>query len=118
MTLPDPRFYSAAFKLLHRATQKVWHRGMEIQNKVTISDMKAKTFAATVKGTQDYTVKLVMKRTNVDTSCTCPFRGPGVCKHIVAAALVWDREDKGVSPLEEIDIKHDCMPESYNKRQE
>lgn len=114
ITEPNPKAISAAYKLLRRATQKVWRRGIEIQDQVTIIDIKAKTFAAIVKGTQDYAVKLVMKRTNVDTSCTCPFRGPGICKHIVAAALVWDREDKGVSPPEEIDIKHDCMPEPDN----
>jgi len=113
---PNPKALAASYKLLKRSTQKVWHRGEEIvkQNKVHIIDMKAKTFSVTVKGTQDYTVKLVMKRTNVDTSCTCPFRGPGICKHIVAAAIVWDREDKGASPPEETDIKYDCMPEPDN----
>ncbi len=112
----NPRFYSAAFKLLPRTTQKVWHRGEELerQGKVEVLEMKAKTFSAIVKGTQDYTVKLTMKIKNVDTSCTCPFRGPGVCKHIVASAIVWDKYDKGVSPPEEIDIKHDCMPEPDN----
>jgi len=114
MTTIDPRLSAAAYKLLRRATQKVWRRGMEMENKVHIIEMKAKTFSAIVKGTQDYTVKLVMKRTNVDTSCTCPFRGPGICKHIVASAIVWDREDKGAIPPEEIDIKHDCMPEPDN----
>lgn len=113
MTEPNPRFYSAAFKLLSRATQKVWRRGMEIQNKVIISDMKAKTFSAIVNGTQDYTVKLVMKRTNVDTSCTCPFRGPGVCKHVVAAAIVWD-EKRGIKRPDERDVIKSCMPEPDN----
>jgi len=84
---------------------------MEMENKVNIIEMKAKTFTSTVKGTQDCSVKLVMKRTNVDTSYTCPFRGPGICKHIEASAIVWDREDKGVSPPEETYIKYYCMPE-------
>ncbi|HRU39225.1 MAG TPA: hypothetical protein P5511_05050 [Candidatus Goldiibacteriota bacterium] len=116
MKIIDPKALSASYKLLRRATQKVWHRAEEIvrQHKVKIIEMNAKTFSATVSGTQDYTVKLVMKRTNVDTSCTCPFRGPGVCKHIVASALVWDREMVGVTPPEDREIESQCMPEPDN----
>jgi hypothetical protein len=76
--------------------------------------MKEKTCTATVKGTQDYTVKLVIKRTNVDTSCTCPFRGYGVCKFVVAAELVWGREEVGVTPPDKWDIEHQYMPEPDN----
>ncbi len=42
---------------------------MEMENKVNVIEMKKKTFSATAKGTQDYTVKLTMKIKNVGASC-------------------------------------------------
>jgi hypothetical protein len=29
---------------------------------------------------------------NVNTHCSCPYQGIGVCKHVVAAAIIWDEK--------------------------
>lgn len=106
---------SACERLLKRATEKVWHRGEAYadEGKIQVSEMDTKVIKAVAKGTQDYNLKLVMKKTNVDTSCTCPFRGYGVCKHVVAAAIVWD-EKRGIKRPGPRDLIKFCMPEPDN----
>ena len=46
--------------------------------------------AASVEGTEDYRVKLVMGRSGLSFSCECPYADEGnFCKHCVAVGLAW-----------------------------
>ena len=46
--------------------------------------------AASVEGTEDYRVKLVMGSSGLSFSCECPYADEGnFCKHCVAVGLAW-----------------------------
>src|SRR5918997_77509 len=46
--------------------------------------------AATVEGTEDYRVKLMMGSSGLSFSCECPYADEGnFCKHCVAVGLAW-----------------------------
>ena len=46
--------------------------------------------AATVEGTEDYRVKLVVGSSGLSFSCECPYADDGnFCKHCVAVGLAW-----------------------------
>jgi len=56
--------------------------------------------AATVEGTEDYRVKLIMGSSGLSFSCECPYADEGnFCKHCVAVGLAWlaEREAKNRS---------------------
>jgi hypothetical protein len=111
--IPVPRQgESACERLLKRATQKVWHRGEAYADEVRIQvvEMDAKAIKAIAKGTDEYKVGLRMATKNVQTACNCPFHGPGVCKHVVATAIIWD-EKRGIKRPGERDLMKSCMPE-------
>lgn len=49
-------------------------------------------YLAAVQGTQLYTVTITTRAENVQTNCTCPYEGEGVCKHVVAAILAFSKD--------------------------
>ena len=54
---------------------------------------------ATVKGTEDYRVKLSVRDGALDYDCTCPMGVDGAfCKHCVAVGLAWLANGPGKSP--------------------
>ena len=42
---------------------------------------------AVVRGSHDYDVRLDLAADEFDPYCSCPYDGPGVCKHVVAVLL-------------------------------
>jgi uncharacterized Zn finger protein len=51
--------------------------------------------AATVEGTEDYRVKLMVGSSGLSFSCECPYADEGnFCKHCVAVGLAWLAERK------------------------
>jgi uncharacterized Zn finger protein len=51
--------------------------------------------AATVEGTEDYRVKLMVGNSGLSFSCECPYADEGnFCKHCVAVGLAWLAEQK------------------------
>jgi len=45
------------------------------------------TVTATVEGSQLYDLRLSLAEADYDPSCSCPYDGPGHCKHVVAVLL-------------------------------
>jgi len=45
------------------------------------------TITAVVRGSRDYDLTLDLSAEEFDPQCSCPYDGPGVCKHIVAVLL-------------------------------
>ena len=45
------------------------------------------TITAVVRGSRDYDLTLDLSAEEVDPRCSCPYDGPGVCKHVVAVLL-------------------------------
>lgn len=55
---------------------------------------------AKVQGTRTYRVRLWVKDSDLEYSCTCPFAGDGnFCKHCVAAGLAWIAEGGDVKSV-------------------
>jgi hypothetical protein len=83
---------SFARRLLDRTEEAVWHRGEAYvaQGKVQILKYDEKTVEATVAGTHAYHVILKYVTSGIRKQCDCPYAGSGICKHIVATAIVWD----------------------------
>lgn len=45
------------------------------------------TITAVVRGSRDYDVQLYLTADGFAPQCSCPYDGPGVCKHVVAVLL-------------------------------
>lgn len=45
------------------------------------------SITATVQGSKLYDLTLSLSASNFDHSCSCPYSGPGACKHVVAVLL-------------------------------
>jgi uncharacterized Zn finger protein len=45
------------------------------------------TVTAVVRGSRDYDLTLDLSADEFDPRCSCPYDGPGVCKHVVAVLL-------------------------------
>ena len=69
---------------------KILHRGVDYFRNDTVQDIcpSGHTWRATVSGTEDYRVKVTIKNEEVTAwSCTCPYEGGPICKHVVALLL-------------------------------
>ncbi|MBE0437930.1 MAG: SWIM zinc finger family protein [Methylomicrobium sp.] len=82
---------SIALALLRQAPEVIWHRGEAYAEggKVRIVKSDDKKIEAVVKGTKEYTVKFKFKKSGLEYGCSCPY-SDGICKHVVAAAIVHD----------------------------
>ncbi len=69
-------------------TAQIIQRGQdyfENQAVESLEENPSGTWAATVEGTEDYEVEVILSGKNVaDYSCDCPYDGGSVCKHVVA----------------------------------
>ncbi len=69
-------------------TAQILQRGKDyFKNKAveSLEENPSGTWAATVEGSEDYEVEVLLSGKNVeDYSCDCPYDGGSVCKHIVA----------------------------------
>lgn len=85
-------------RLLKTAGEKVFARGRIYadQGQVVLLSLSASGVLAAAFGTDDYTVWLKRRGPDVSGHCTCPaFDDSGLCKHMVATALLANRAAEG-----------------------
>jgi uncharacterized Zn finger protein len=70
-------------------TDAVFERGENYYREGRIHDCTrvGDTVTATVRGSKLYELALSLSAPDFDPSCSCPYDGPGVCKHVVAILL-------------------------------
>lgn len=73
----------------NRCTDAVFERGRSYRSEGRIQrlDRFGDTVTARVQGTRRYEVTLDVGENDTEGGCTCPYDGPGWCKHVVAVAL-------------------------------
>ncbi len=81
---------SATDLLLYRTNEERWKRGEVYadQDKVNILEYNDKQVKAIVAWSTLYNVELAFIGWWLSKICTCPIKG--ICKHIVATAILWD----------------------------
>jgi len=79
-------------ELLDRTEEVIWHRGEAYadQSRVQIVNHDEKGIEAVVAGKKNYRVIIKYAANGIQKECDCPYAAQGICKHIVAAAIVWD----------------------------
>jgi len=92
---------SACSLLLKKVGREIWRRGEGYASagQVEITSHDDEQVLAVVQGSHPYQVSLKFAPNGISQKCDCPYyadRGQ-VCKHIVAAAIVWDKL-RGISP--------------------
>ncbi|WP_302081577.1 SWIM zinc finger family protein [Salinibaculum rarum] len=70
-------------------TNVVFERGQTYREEGRIRqlDRFGKTVTARVQGTELYETRVHLDSDEFDPHCTCPYSGPGECKHVVAVLL-------------------------------
>jgi len=101
--------------ILDSTEKAVYERGFKYANqeKIKIIEQGNNYCKANVFGQETYQVELGFKRTGSPKfSCTCKYfeLNKSTCKHIIAAALVWDRSRKVPDPEMET-VEQSCIPE-------
>jgi uncharacterized Zn finger protein len=93
---------TAVQQLLDRAVKKLLARAPSVKLANIHVKSDNKTLTATAKGTNDYTVEIVMQQ-NPPYHCTCPFYAKaGIpCKHVLALASNWRGETE--TALDQLD---------------
>ncbi|WP_152417988.1 SWIM zinc finger family protein [Haloferax elongans] len=73
-----------------QCTDAVFGRGKNYYKKGQIHDCArvGDTVTATVQGSKLYDLTLSLSAPDFDPSCSCPYDGPGTCKHVVAVLLL------------------------------
>ncbi len=100
---------SACEALLYRTYQESWKRGEKYadDSRVKIISLKERSIKAKVKGTHDYEVTLAFKGGGISRKCECPVND--FCKHMAAAAIVWD-EMRGITRPSKEEINDVSVP--------
>ncbi|MEO0116389.1 MAG: hypothetical protein ABIK97_02470 [candidate division WOR-3 bacterium] len=95
---------SATELLLPRTEKAVWERGEEYVNKgkVNVIRVDDKEILAIVSGNEVYETSLKFVASGIRKRCSCPYHR-GICKHIVACAIVWD-EMRGIKKPDKSEI--------------
>lgn len=72
-----------------RCTDAVFERGQNYRREDRIQQIErfSDHVTAAVQGTTLYDVTVELSGNAIDTHCTCPYGGPGDCKHVVAVLL-------------------------------
>jgi len=72
-----------------RCTEAVFERGetYRAEGRIQRRDRFGSLVTATVQGSRLYEVTVGLTEEAVSTTCTCPYTGPGDCKHVVAVLL-------------------------------
>jgi len=111
---------SATKILLNRTQQEIWRRGESYADKglVSIVDATDKMVRAVVKGNKEYDVKLGLSAGKVLINCSCPYftKNGHICKHIVAAAIIWDEKRNIKRPNHSL-VERVSIPPSTLSRQ-
>lgn len=72
-----------------RCTDAVFERAQRYRSEGRIRTLRQfdETLTATVRGSTDYDVSVDYSGSEIDEFCSCPYDGPGDCKHVVAVLL-------------------------------
>ena len=72
-----------------RCTEAVFGRGQIYcaEGRIQRRDQFGSLVTATVQGSRFYEVTVDFAGEAISTTCTCPYTGPGDCKHVVAVLL-------------------------------
>ncbi|GGN91961.1 SWIM zinc finger family protein [Haloarcula pellucida] len=72
-----------------RCTDAVFERGQNYRAKGRIGRLArfGEVVTADVQGSRSYDVTVDLSTTAFEATCTCPYDGPGICKHVVAVLL-------------------------------
>jgi len=107
---------SASFALLSKAYEGMWRRGEEYvkKNQVMLTASDIHGARAIARGSAQYEVTLRFVGEGLARRCTCPyFEGRSAqhppCKHIIAAAIVWDKERNLALPTKD-DVTAETIP--------
>lgn len=70
-------------------TDSVFERGQRYRAEDRIKRLNGfgDTITAAVQGSKRYELRLSLDGDDIDAQCTCPYDGPGECKHVVAVLL-------------------------------
>lgn len=70
-------------------TDAVFDRGQNYYTEGRIHERRRvdDSITATVEGSELYDVTLTLSESDFDPFCTCPYDGPGECKHVVAVLI-------------------------------
>ncbi|WP_424002676.1 SWIM zinc finger family protein [Haloarcula salina] len=76
-------------QIRERCTEAVFERGENYRSEGRISRVHrfGGCIAADVQGSRSYDVAVDFSTTPFEATCTCPYDGPGTCKHVVAVLL-------------------------------
>jgi hypothetical protein len=114
---------SAAEILLGRAYKEVWKRGEEYADygKVKIKNFDHKKIEAIVSGKKDYRVVLKFAGSGILKQCDCAYSQNGppsrpACKHMVAAAILWDQKRKIARPSKKDINLHTLAPPPISRQ--
>lgn len=110
------RILSASQLLLPKTYEDVWYRGEAYVERdlVKVAKSDKQEIRALVRGGEEYVVSLQFSGGGLLKKCNCPYAaGTGVrspaCKHMVAAAIVWDGKRHLERPSRE-EIETDTIP--------
>jgi len=72
-----------------RCTEAVFERGQNYRSDGRIQRLEryGGVVTAAVQGSTVYDVTVDVESEDIDSDCTCPYQGPGDCKHVVAVLL-------------------------------
>ncbi len=78
-------------------TEVVFERGQQYcdEGRIQQIDRVGDIVTARVHGTDRYEVRVDLASEDLDPHCTCPYRGAGECKHVVAVLLTVAGEEPG-----------------------
>ncbi len=109
---------SATELLLDKTYEAVWYRGQDYADsgRVKIDKIDGKEVQAIVKGTKKYIVKLKLVANGIRRDCSCPYP-KGICKHMVAVAILWD-EMRGMKRPSNEEVKsYTIAPPAVSRRE-
>jgi uncharacterized Zn finger protein len=72
-----------------RCTEAVYERGERYlaEGRIKRRSRFGETVTAVVSGSRDYDLTLDHSTADIECQCSCPYDGPGICKHAVAVLL-------------------------------
>jgi hypothetical protein len=100
---------SIARMLLSSTEEVIWHRGEDYANRGRVQIIKYddRQVKAHVTGTEVYRVSIKIDSNRIRQGCNCPY-SRGICKHLVATAIVWD-ELRGIKRPTKTEIKTNAL---------
>ncbi len=109
---------SATESLLNKSEEEVWFRGEAYADtgRVTIVRADDKGVEAIASGTKKYKVSLKFVANGISRDCSCPYP-KGICKHMVATAIIWDEMRRIKRPDKKAIKSYTIAPPAVSRRE-